>query len=94
MEIDIWPIKKWLTNLGTPDSEGKMTKAIERQTSKVPSGFFLALAAVSIAASLGLQMAGRHRESNFVGLWVPTILLLGLYNKLVKLEGSEGKNKK
>ena len=43
----------------------------------------------SIAASLTLQMLGRRQESNFVGQWAPTLLILGLYNKLVKLHGSE-----
>jgi hypothetical protein len=27
--------------------------------------------------------------SNFVGQWVPTFLIFGLYNKLVKLHGSD-----
>lgn len=72
-----------------PHHEGVTTKVIEKQTKKIPSGFFLALGLGSILASLGLQAAGKQKASNFVGLWVPTILIMGLYNKLVKLEGSE-----
>jgi len=34
-------------------------------------------------------IAGRKNLANFVGQWVPTILIVGLYNKLVKVEGSE-----
>jgi hypothetical protein len=69
--------------------EGMLTKEIEHYTSQVPSGTYLSLAIGSIGLSLALQLAGRKHAANFVGQWVPTILLLGLYNKLVKLEGSE-----
>ena len=69
--------------------EGTITKAIEHYTSQVPSGTYLSLAVGSIGLSLALQMMGRKHAASFVGHWVPTILILGLYNKLVKVEGSD-----
>lgn len=69
--------------------EGAVTKRIEEYTSRVPSGTFLTLAIGSIVASAALQLVGMKRESNFIGHWVPTILIMGLYNKIVKLEGSD-----
>ena len=69
--------------------EGEITKQIESFTSQIPSGTFLSLALGSIGISAVLHIAGRKHDAQFVGQWVPTILLLGLYNKLVKLEGSE-----
>ena len=69
--------------------EGTITKAIEHYTSQVPSGVFLSLAVGSVGLSLALRMAGRKGDAQFVGHWAPTILLLGLYNKLVKVQGSE-----
>ena len=69
--------------------EGEITKRIEQYTSQVPSGTYLSLAVGAIGLSALLHLAGRKHDSQFVGHWVPTILLLGLYNKLVKLEGSE-----
>jgi hypothetical protein len=39
---------------------------------------------------LFFQVTGDEKKANFVGHWAPTFLLLGLYNKLVKLHGSEG----
>jgi len=69
--------------------EGEVTKLIESYTSLVPSGTYLSLAIGSIGLSAALHLAGRKHDAQFVGQWVPTILLLGLYNKLVKLEGSE-----
>ena len=70
-------------------SEGSLARSIEQQTAKLPSDTFLWAALGSIGLSLGLQMAGKRDMSNFVGQWAPTFLILGLYNKLVKLHGSD-----
>jgi hypothetical protein len=73
-----------------PIQEGRLTKRIENQTAKIPSVFFLNLALGSIALSAGLRFLNKKSNSApFVGLWVPTILLLGIYNKLVKIEGND-----
>jgi hypothetical protein len=72
-----------------PGQEGKITKMLEKQTAKIPSGFYLALGVGSIALSLISQLAGKKKAANFIGLWVPTLLVVGLYNKIVKLEGSD-----
>ncbi len=69
--------------------EGFLAKAIEEQTSKLPSDLFLWAATASIAASLALKISGKDHQSLFVGQWAPTFLILGLYNKLVKVAGSE-----
>ncbi len=69
--------------------EGQVTKAIEHYTSQVPSGTYLSLAVGSLGLSLALRLLGQKHAANFVGQWVPTILILGLYNKVVKVEGSE-----
>ncbi len=70
-------------------SEGAVAKAIEQQTARLPSDTFLWGAVGSMGLSLALQMMGKQQLGNFVGQWAPTILILGLYNKLVKLEGSD-----
>jgi hypothetical protein len=36
-----------------------------------------------------LQMMGKKERSNFVGQWAPTLLILGLYKKIVKVAGSD-----
>ena len=73
----------------TAHSEGMVARTIEEQTAKLPSDTFLWLAAGSIAASLALQLLGNRERSLFVGQWAPTFLILGLYNKLVKVAGSD-----
>lgn len=72
---------------GEVQPEGKLTRKVEEQTSRIPSMFFLGLAGGAMALSLGLKLSGRESlTANFVGQWVPTILLLGIYNKIVKEE--------
>lgn len=70
-------------------SEGTVARTIEQQTAKLPSDTFLWLAGASIAASLTLKMMGRDKDALFVGQWPAPFLLLGVYNKLVKLMGSD-----
>lgn len=70
--------------------EGAVARSIEQQTAKLPSDLFLWAALGSIATSLIFQISGDERKANFVGHWAPTFLTLGIYNKLVKLHGSEG----
>jgi hypothetical protein len=70
-------------------SEGPVATMIEEQTAKLPSDTFLWAAMGSILGSLALQAAGKREIANFVGQWAPTFLILGLYNKIVKLQGHD-----
>jgi hypothetical protein len=83
----------WPASLQEParstHSEGAVARTIEQQTAKLPSDLFLWAACGSIVGSLALQCAGREHMSLFVGQWAPTFLILGLYNKLVKVAGSD-----
>ena len=69
--------------------EGPVASAIEEQTAKLPSDIFLWSALGSMAVSLILQAQGDRDRSLFVGQWAAPFLILGLYNKLVKLEGHD-----
>jgi hypothetical protein len=71
------------------EGEGYVAKMIEQQTVKVPSDIFLWAAGASILGSLALKISGDDKDAQFVGQWAPTFMVLGLYNKLVKLHGSE-----
>ena len=70
-------------------TEGKVAKSIEEQTAKLPSDTFLWAAIGSMILSASFQAAGNKNASVFVGQWAPTLLILGLYNKLVKQLGSD-----
>ena len=62
-------------------TEGRIARGIEEQTAKLPSDVWLWAAIASMVTSLGLQIAGEKKA--------PTFLILGLYNKIVKVAGSD-----
>ncbi|MBS1661318.1 MAG: hypothetical protein JST68_09750 [Bacteroidetes bacterium] len=71
------------------NTEGATTKAIEAHTSKIPSDIFLWAALGSMAASATLKVCGRKHTALFVGQWAAPFLLLGIYNKIVKVAGHD-----
>jgi len=70
-------------------SEGVLAKIIEQQTAKLPADIFLWAAGTSILAAMALKIRGRKNDALFVGQWAAPFLLLGVYNKLVKVAGSD-----
>jgi hypothetical protein len=70
-------------------TEGVVARSIESQTAKLPSDLFLWAAGGSIAGSMVLKLMGRDHDALFVGQWAPTFLILGLYNKIVKVAGHD-----
>ena len=70
-------------------SEGFVARKIEEQTAKLPSDTFLWAAVAAMGASLVFQCMKREHESLFFGQWVPSLLIFGLYNKIVKVAGSD-----
>ena len=69
--------------------EGKVAKAIEQQTAKLPSDTFLWSAVAAMGVSLTLKMLGKKHTALFIGQWAAPFLLFGLYNKIVKTEGHD-----
>lgn len=69
--------------------EGKVARAIEEQTAKIPSDWYLWAALGSMAVSASLKIAGHKHNALFIGQWAAPFLLLGLYNKIVKVAGSD-----
>jgi hypothetical protein len=78
-----------ITQEAKDHSEGIVARTIETQTAKIPSDVFLYGALGSIALSLYFEMNGNPEKSRFIGQWVSPFLLLGVYNKLVKIAGSD-----
>ena len=79
------------TNMPESHSEGTVARTIEQQTAKLPSDIYLWAAGGAIATSAILQLTGKPRASLFLGQWVAPFLLLGVYNKIVKVAGSDRK---
>ena|SRR6185437_16326948 len=72
--------------------EDQFTAAIENRTAQVPSSAFLAMALGSMALSAALKGWNKNHASLFVGQWAAPFLLLGIYNKMVKQHGSDGRS--
>lgn len=68
--------------------ESTVTRLIEQQAARIPSHWFLVAALGSMAASIAFEVSGNERMSRFVGMWTPTLLITGVYNKLVKTLGT------
>ena len=69
-------------------AEGDIARLLEQQTAKIPSHWFLVGAIGSMGASLLLELTGQRRASRFVGQWPGPLLMMGMYNKLVKTLGT------
>ena len=81
--------QKSTTEEARQHTEGTVARTIEQQTAKLPSDVFLWAAVGSIGLSLILELTGKEEKSRFVGQWVSPFLILGLYNKIVKVAGSD-----
>ena len=69
-------------------AEGDVARLIEQQSAKVPSHWFLFAAFGAMTMSLMLELGGRSRASRFVGQWPTPLLVMGIYNKMVKTLGT------
>ena len=74
---------------GQQHQEGTIARTIEQQTAKLPSDMFLWAAVGAMGASAIFQLMGKKNTSLFVGDWVAPLLLFGVYNKIVKTQGSD-----
>ena len=69
----------------TPMREADMTKAVTKPMAKIPASYFLAAAGGVFVLSLGMALTSRRKDwANLVGNWVPSLILLGIYNKNAK----------
>jgi len=74
-------------------SESATAKGIEKQTAKLPSDLFLYASLAAMGTSLTLKCLGKKNNALFVGQWAAPFLLLGLYNKIVKIAGHDANDK-
>ena len=75
--------------VGNERLEGSLTATMENQMAKLPSATYLGLAFASMGASAVLKALRRDSWALFVGQWAAPFLIMGTYNKLVKLHGSD-----
>lgn len=69
--------------------EGKVAKEIEQNTAQIPSDIYLWTATAAMGTSMLLKCCRQDKLALFVGQWAAPILIMGVYNKIVKTEGSD-----
>jgi len=69
--------------------EGPVAKAIEKQTSKLPSDLFLWGGLGLLVTSVVLHCVKQKNAGLMVGQWAAPLLIMGLYNKVVKQSGHD-----
>ncbi len=70
-------------------AEGVVAHDLEHYTAKLPSDVWLWAAAGSMGLSLACRLKGNRDRSLFFGQWAAPFLIIGVYNKLVKIGGSD-----
>ena len=70
-------------------SEGVLSRTLEQQTAKLSSDIWLWAALGSMGLSLACKLKGERDHSLFIGQWAAPLLLIGVYNKIVKVSGSD-----
>ena len=69
--------------------EGDVARFIEGQTAKLPSDFFLWAGLTALGTAAILSAAGRRHSGLQIGQFAAPLLIMGLYDKLVKVAGSD-----
>ena len=82
-------LKNKVSNFNPEHKEGPVAKALESQTAKLPSDLFLWTSLGVMATSLTLKLLKKNHTALFIGQWAAPFLLLGIYNKIVKVEGHD-----
>ena len=82
-----------MANRNPKHKEGETAKMLEEQTAKIPSDVYLWAAVGTMVLSAGLFLTKNKHASIFFGQWAPSLLIIGLYNKLVKVEGHDKEDK-
>lgn len=86
-------VKNVAAGINPDQKEGNVARTIEEQTAKLPSDVFLWAAVGAMTASLTLKLMKNDHLSLFFGQWPAPFLLFGLYNKIVKVEGHDKKDR-
>jgi hypothetical protein len=84
--------KEKMDGINPEKREGHVATMLEEQTAKIPSDVYLWAAVGSMAASLLFKIFRRDDAAVFVGLWAPSFLMIGTYNKLVKQLGHDSED--
>ena len=78
-----------MMNEAVAHGEGDVARTIEGQTAKLPSDLFLWAGLGVLGTAAIMTAAGRRNGGLQMGQFAAPLLIMGLYNKLVKVAGSD-----
>lgn len=61
-------------------------RIVETQVRRVPPSLLLGLALGSMALSAAFAVGGKLKVANFIGQWVPSLLILATFDRLLQVE--------
>jgi hypothetical protein len=61
-------------------------RVVEAQVRRVPPSLLVGLALGSMALSAAFAVAGKRKVANFIGQWVPSLLILATLDRLMQSE--------
>ena len=65
-------------------------RVVEAQVQRVPPSLLVGLALGSMALSAAFAVAGKLKVANFIGQWVPSLLILATFDRLMQAEAGPG----
>ena len=65
-------------------------RVVEAQVRRVPPSLLVGLALGSMAVSAVFAVAGKHKVATFIGQWVPSLLILATFDRLLQGEARSG----
>ena len=65
-------------------------RVVEKQVRRVPPSLLVGLALGSMAVSAAFAVAGKLKVANFIGQWVPSLLILATFDRLMQSDGGSG----
>ena len=65
-------------------------RVVENQVRRVPPSLLVGLALGSMAVSAAFAVAGKLKVANFIGQWVPSLLILATFDRLLQGESGAG----
>ena len=65
-------------------------RVVEDQIRRVTPSLLVGLALGSLVVSAAFAVAGKLKVANFIGLWVPSLLILATFDRLMRVEARTG----
>lgn len=65
-------------------------RVVEEQVRRVPPSLLVGLALGSMAISAAFAVAGKLKVANFIGQWVPSLLILATFDRLMQADVGTG----